>query len=277
MWSALLRRVRSHLFTGGGFDHYVTTAPSAQNAVDIFRGQWSSVLPDVLGVESSGRWAVFQDARIGWMVETMGGVAGKRILELGPLEGGHTWMLERSGAGSILSIEANTRAFLRCLVVKELLGMQKARFVCGDFLEFLRRNEDTFPICMASGVLYHMQNPAELIALLARHCSEYLFIWSHYYDRALVARRPEVARHFSDATASEHEGFRHTLYRYKYKDAVQWSGFCGAGRQESCWMSRQDLLGCLTFFGFEVTAIGFDDPDHPNGPALAVVAKRVQR
>ncbi len=35
------------------------------------------------------------------------------ILELGPLEGAHTYQLR------ILAIEANAEAFLKCLVVKE--------------------------------------------------------------------------------------------------------------------------------------------------------------
>jgi uncharacterized protein DUF1698 len=274
MLATLLRQVRARLLHRDGFDHYVTTAPSAQNAVDIFRGQWSSLLPDSLGVEQSGRVALFRDARISWMDELIGGVAGKKILELGPLEGGHTWMLQQLGAESILAIEANTRAFLRCLIVKELLGMHNARFMCGDFLEFLRQNGESFPLCLASGVLYHMQNPAQLIALLARRCSGHLFIWSHYYDPALVASRPEVADHFSGSMPREHEGFVHTLHRYKYKNATHWGGFCGAGREESCWMTREDLLRCLVHFGFEVQAIGFDDPNHPNGPALAIVAKR---
>ena len=74
-----------------------------------------------------------------WLVEQLGGVRDLSILELGPLEGGHTYWLEKMGAKSILALEANTRAFLKCLVVKEVYGLERAKFLCGDFMGFLRR------------------------------------------------------------------------------------------------------------------------------------------
>ena len=53
------------------------------------------------------------------------------MLELGPLEGAHTYMLDRAGASEVVAIEGNTRAFLKCLITKELLSMPSARFLVG--------------------------------------------------------------------------------------------------------------------------------------------------
>ena len=39
----------------------------------------------------------------------------------------------------------------------------------------------TFDICFASGVLYHMRNPAELIALIAR-ATDRVLLWTHYME-----------------------------------------------------------------------------------------------
>src|SRR6187402_1626923 len=88
-------------------DSYVHAAPSPQLALDLFKGDWWSAVPGL----QAGSTPLFDDSRIRWAVEHLGGVTGRRILELGPLEGGHTYMLERAGAASVVAIEANTRAY----------------------------------------------------------------------------------------------------------------------------------------------------------------------
>jgi hypothetical protein len=172
-------------------DHYVTCAPNPQNALDLFKGEWASKLPAPLAHLDAGENVLFEDPRIPWAAEKLGGVNGKDVLELGPLEAGHTYMLEQLGAASILSVESNTRAFLKCLVIKELLGLEKAHFICGDFVEYLRSGNERFDVVIASGVLYHMKNPAELIALLSQ-ATDKIFIWTHYYDRDLVSSNPLI-------------------------------------------------------------------------------------
>ncbi|WP_204348773.1 hypothetical protein, partial [Klebsiella pneumoniae] len=80
---------------------------------------------------------LYDDARIAWLVSSVGGLQGLDVLELGPLEASHTAMLLAAGAKSVLAIEANQLAFLRCLVVKELRHLRDASFQLGDFTRFL--------------------------------------------------------------------------------------------------------------------------------------------
>lgn len=255
-------------------DSYIKSDPSLQNALDIFKGEWASTLPSPFSDLEAGSSELFNDARVSWLAEKIGGVADKSVLELGPLEGGHTYMFEKLGASEIVAIEANTRAFLKCLVVKELLGLRCAQFLCGDFTEFLRQEGSSFQICFASGVLYHMQNPVELIALLARRCSEHLFLWTHYYDASVILPSPPLATKFNGSKQGEYKGFKHTLYRQEYQSALNFSGFCGGNAPTSCWMTQADIIRCLQYFGFEVVATEFDHRDHPNGPAVGLLAKR---
>ncbi|MEZ5286815.1 MAG: hypothetical protein R2712_18800 [Vicinamibacterales bacterium] len=114
----------------------MTVPPSPQNALDIFAGEWASRMPSSAPVLRAGQAALFDDPRLAWPLERLGGVAGRRVLELGPLEGGHTYMLDRAGAREIVAIEGNTRAYLKCLVAKEILGIPSGRFVCGDFAAY---------------------------------------------------------------------------------------------------------------------------------------------
>jgi SAM-dependent methyltransferase len=252
---------------------YIKTAPTPQNALDIFEGEWSSSLPADLGHLQAGGAGLFEDPRIEWTLAQFGGCTNQRVLELGPLEGGHTYMMEKAGAASITAIEANSRAYLKCLVIKEVLGLKQSSFLYGDFVEFLKTNTTQFDICISSGVLYHMPNPAELIALAAKVTNQ-MMIWTHYYDAAIIAQMPHYEGKFSSGVASEYEGFHHALYRQGYGAALDWAGFCGGGQSFSNWMSREDIIRCCQHFGFKKIETNFEQPDHPNGPSFALVAMK---
>jgi SAM-dependent methyltransferase len=251
---------------------YVTDPPSPQLALDLFKDEWSSHLPPPLGDLQAGWLPLFEDPRIEWAAEALGGVAGASILELGPLEGGHSWMLEQRGAASITAIEANRRAYLKCLVMKETMGMTRTRFLLGDFMAYLRAApEARFDVGIASGVLYHMHDPVELLARLARACDR-LFLWTHYYDEAHVRGRPKVDARFGAAFERTVEGFRHTLHPHWYQAARFKRSFCGSGEITPRWMERDAILEALGRFGYDHVQTGLEEPGHIHGPAFAIAA-----
>lgn len=253
-------------------DSYVKTAPCAQNAVDVFKGEWSSILPAEADADSGGRALHFDDGRLTWFLEQIGGVAGKSVLELGPLEGGHSWMCERAGAASVVAVEANTRAYLKCLVTSQILGMSRTRFLLGDFVEFLQKTDQTFDVALACGVLYHMRQPAELIDLLSRHCRE-LFVWTHYHDPVRADADAVLARSMGEVEEHHHGSFSARTTRRIYGDALGWQGFCGGPAEFARWLTREDLMRAMDHFGFDVVATAFDQPDHPHGAAIAFHAR----
>jgi hypothetical protein len=251
-------------------DEYVSSAPSAQNAVDVFGGEWSSELP--LADVRAGGVPLFADERVTWAIERFGGVDGATVLELGPLEGGHTYLLTRAGA-TVTAIEAQTRAYLKCLIAKELLDITGARFLLGDFMEYLRGAPEHVDICFASGVLYHMRSPVETIARMA-DVADRLFLWTHVYDGDVIHASELLSPRFRSAEPASYGGFAHTLHRFDYAESLSGKGFCGGSAVYSNWLSRPDLLGALEHFGWRVGDVAFDDPRHPHGPALALVATR---
>ena len=253
---------------------YVRSAPTPQNALDIFKGEWASRLPAPHDALAAGSLPLFADARVSRFLAEIGGVAGKTVLELGPLEGGHSYMLDRAGAARVVSIEGNTRAFVKCLIVKELLGLPNVQFQCGDFIAYLRATDQRFDACVASGVLYHMQNPAELIALLAAHCTGHVYFWTHYYDATLIARHSKTSHKYPGSRQHTHLGFEHVLHVHEYQRALDQQSFCGGSAPTSCWMTKDDILRALEFFGFSGVRVLGDQPDHPNGPAFEVMAAR---
>jgi len=258
-------------------DQFCRELPSPKTAIDIFAGDWSSELPPPFEDLTGGRVALFDDKRIHWAVDHFGGIEGMRVLELGPLEGGHTYMLDRKGAGEVIAVEANQKAFLRCLITKELLGMPSVQFLCGDFVKYLEQAafgpSERWDLCVAAGVLYHQQDPVSLLDLAGR-VSDRLFIWSHYYDEAVLSARPDLWPKFTTSTKATTAGFTHTLHRYEYGAALEWGGFCGGLAPWTTWMDRDDILGSLEHLGFVDLAIAFDEPEHPNGPAFCVAGRR---
>jgi hypothetical protein len=258
----------------GILDAYSHQPPSAQSALDIFAGEWASRFPPPFDGLDAGQSALFADGRVRWaLAQIPGGVAGKKVLELGPLEGGHTYMLDRAGAADILAIEANSRAYLKCLISKELLGMPAACFRFGDFVSYLQDCAERFDVVMASGVLYHMIAPVELIARIAG-ITDTAFLWTHYYDADALAANPATRHRVVAPAAASHRGFAHALHRYNYDAALDCHGFCGGSRPFSHWLTREGVLGALRHFGLSEIEIGCEERYHPNGPAFCIVARR---
>lgn len=262
-----------NLGTSGIVERYVRDAPHPQLAVDIFEGEWSSILPADLA-DSRGHAGLFDDSRVHWLIEQCGSVAGWSVLELGPLEAGHSSMLDRHGA-NVTAIESNSRAYLKCLVIKELLELNQCRFLFGDFNEYLRGVAPrSFDLVLASGVLYHATDPLGTLRNIAQ-ASDRLGLWTHYYDEAVVAGNETVARLFTDQSVEvEVDGRSLTLHRRNYLEALEWAGFCGGPDDHAFWLERDDLLWFLERLGYDDVRIGFDDQAHPNGPNVLVFAAK---
>lgn len=253
---------------------FETRAPSPQHALDLFQGEWASALPPGHDGLQAGALPLFADRWLAWALERLGGVDGQRVLELGPLEGAHSWLLASRGAASVTAIEANRRAYLKCLVMKEVLGTERVRVLLGDCAAYLESPpEPRFDLAVAAGVLYHMMDPVALLARLSR-AADRLYLWTAYYDEAAIAARPKLAARFQGIEARSSAGFAHRLHVHSYQAARFDPGFCGGGAATSRWLSREDLLGALRHVGFDDVEVGFDDPAHPNGPALALIARQ---
>lgn len=254
---------------------YATQAPSLQQTLDLFKGRWASKLPASAGESSAGAAALFEDPRVDWAVRGLSSlgidIRSSTVLELGPLEGGHTYSLSRAGAKAVTAVEAHPEAYLKCLVAKELLGMERVNFLYGDGVAFLRSIGHAYDIGFASGFLYHMANPAELLELLCRR-TRALFLWTVYWDAGFSARNPGVLAGSAGAFAASHAGFAHTLHRHDYGGGLDYGKFWGGPESYSSWMEKDDILRAVSHFGFSRQVVELED--NPNGCALRLVATR---
>jgi hypothetical protein len=241
--------------------------PSHQAAVDLFT--WHSAMPSGSGLQA-GMAEHFADERVTWAASRLGGLASKTILELGPLEGYNTWQFESLGAASVLSIENNRDNFLKCLVLKNILGM-RTTFLHGDMIRYLYESPSKWDLCWASGVLYHLTDPIRLLEGLA-NMSRVAFIWTHYFDKAR-ADEPET-RGYLDPSRNkvvDYCGRAITLHHRNYSQLLG-PYFCGGDETFSYWMEKEDILHVLRCIGFRRIEMGIDNPQHPSGAACFFLA-----
>ena len=245
--------------------------PSHQNAIDIFSEHWASKIEFVYPGLHSGPHPMFteEDPRPRMAAANLGFVTnslhGMRVLELGPLEGAHTYQLARLGAESILSIEANAEAYLKCLVTKEILHISRCQFLLGDCVEFLRTTAQSFDLIFCSGILYHMDDPYELIKSMSR-CSDRIFVWTHYYDANAAACADRTAE------SVHRDGIDLIYYRQDYGDPG-YGKFWGGTKKFSSWLGREQIASCFERFGYAF-AIHDDPANHPGGPNIYATAMR---
>ncbi|WP_448955313.1 class I SAM-dependent methyltransferase [Labrys neptuniae] len=253
------------------FDRYIVSLPSHQNAVDLVHG-WNCSFPPEFGIKA-GRLASYSDPRITWMIEQHGSLDGQHVLELGPLEGGHTVMLEQAGA-FVEAVEANQLAYLRCLITKEIFGLSRSRIWLGDFVKWLESTQKTYDLIVASGVLYHANDPLGLIELIAER-TDAVYFWTHFMDdrymppsdprRLVFAREPEL---------QSFHGLEVRTYPRTYLNAARSAEFCGGPTDAHRWLHRDDILAALRAVGFTSIHLDHENPDHQFGPAISIFARR---
>ena len=255
---------------------FAVDAPSPQQTVDIFANQWISAFPNDLGVTAGwiNHFDPEVDTRVPWAGTAIpGGFKGKSILELGPFEGYHTASLEWAGAASVTSVEASRTAYLKCLVVKELLGLN-AKLLYGDVNAYLNSTTDRFDIGWASGILYHQVDPIGFLEAIAAH-ADTLFLHSHFFDSDALPGmagkdrfRPQL-----DELRSWH-GRDICLHRYEYEHDTSQGTFAGGPNSYANWLELPDIEFILQELGLGTLTYGILDRVNPNGPGFFLIATR---
>ena len=243
--------------------NFIKGTASLQNGVDLF--DWTCKIPDPDIV--SGSYRVFEsiDPRPSMVIEHFESIKNWEILDLGTFEGAHAFQLEKDGA-NVTAIEAHPQNYLKCLIVKNALGM-KTKFLLGDFHKYMDSFEGKYDLIFASGVLYHMPDPALFLKSMSQ-ITKNLFIWSHYvssdhannWDPTFIEKR-------------NLDGKVYTYYNYEYDperpDRVY------AGIENKCnRMTLEDIESCLDKYNYKTIKLLENRTDHPGGPAFSLIAEQ---
>jgi len=247
-------------------ERYTTTAPSIQNVVDIFCGTWTSKLP-LEGIQSGETDHINTDFRVPqWNSITP--VAGKRILELGPLECYHSYTLEKLGAASVTCIESNVISFLKCLIVKDICKLH-TDLRHGDINEYLKDCMEKYDIVLASGVLYHMIDPIQLLYDIS-NISDVLFLWTHYYSKDRVDLQFMFDNNEPILLHSKYKAHKHF-----YGEATSNTPYFSGGSKPYCmWLERETIFEALEDAGFSKIVVSQESLDFERGNWLTLTASK---
>ena len=253
-------------------EFFTQSGPSNQSTLDLVGANWISKVP--LKHTTSGSIPLFEDGRIDWLTSRVE-IDGFEVLELGSFEGGHTFMLNNAG-GNVTAIESNSLSYLKSLVAKELLGF-KAKYIYADFIQFLD-NCDNFDLVVASGVLYHMENPVELLYKISLHTNR-IFIWTHYFDNDFSKVNNEFSLRIHDKFTVANEiasygNFSYSVVTQKYLESLDLKEFCGGPTEKSSWMFKDDIIDMIHKLGFDTVEVVLENADHKHGPSCAIYAER---
>jgi hypothetical protein len=198
------------------------------------------------------------EPRIDQLIKRMD-IEGKNILELGCLEGLHSLILQMLGAKEIIAIEGRRDNFLKCLIVKNAFKLDRCKFLFGDLNTILSSLTGPFDLCLALGILYHLDNPVKVIYHIAQ-LAESIFAWTHY------------------ATEDYPKGF---ISEIKYQNHIYHGKYVGediehylAGlKSKSFWMFEEDIFEALKDAGFTNIDL-ISKEQHEHGPAMTFLAKK---
>lgn len=202
------------------------------------------------GKKYGGSVSFDEDIRISFFFECFPDVHS--IMELGSLEGGHTFLLGKNPEIMVLGIEGREYNITKSNYVKELLNFRNVRFVCAD-LEFAHLSDfGKYDAVFCSGLLYHLPRPWDVIQEISKVTSK-VFIWTHYA---------------SDTRAEETvDGYN----GYWYEELGFHDPLCGLSTK-SFLVSKSSLFIMLRNAGFCNFRVFDDSQNHPHGPAIILGA-----
>jgi SAM-dependent methyltransferase len=111
--------------------------------------------------------------------DAAGGLAGKRVIDIGCNEGGFSVEFARRGAAEVVGVEARPLSVRRGDLVRDVLGLANLRFACGDVLHELARAQQPFDVILATGILYHFAHPDAALRSMRERCSGFLLLCTH--------------------------------------------------------------------------------------------------
>jgi hypothetical protein len=127
-----------------------TSIRQAQNSLDYYLDSLEEIAPYYLGDDFFGPLDELNRAFP---------LAGKTVIEFGPMEGAQTAGLIRLGARSVTCIEARAESFIKTMIAKTVFGWDNVRLVMDDFHNADDLKYGKFDLAFAHGVYYHSVAP----------------------------------------------------------------------------------------------------------------------
>jgi SAM-dependent methyltransferase len=178
----------------------------------------------------------------------------RTILELGSLEGAHSFILaQRPGVQRVVALEGREANLRKARFVQELLEIRNVEFLEANLEHAELARFGKFDAVFCCGLLYHLPEPWRLLEQLPA-IAPVLFIWTQYAAE-------EEARDIG-------HGLRGKIHIEGGADEPL-SGMSST----ATWLTLSSLRDLLGTIGYKRVDVIHDDPAHPNGSAVTIGAR----
>jgi len=223
-----------------------TTLQQGQSLLEYSVDSFAELVPLYLGDEYYGPLAELNEAFP---------LAGKTVIEFGPMEGAQTAGLIHLGAKSVLGIEARGVSIIKSLIASYCFGWKNVSLVMDDFHNADAEKYGRFDLAFAHGVYYHSFAPFLFFENLMS-LADNIFIGGYTTNAKQTVKPPTALNYTSEIL--EYEG-----KKYRVKRIVIGNSFNTAINQFAYHFDREDLLRFFADKGYDLTIItdeGSDDP-----------------
>lgn len=183
-----------------------------------------------------------------------GAPQGKRIADLGCLEGGYALEFARMGMNAF-GIEVRESNYTNCLEVKRRAGLANLDFARDDVLNLPKYG--MFDVIFCCGLLYHLDKPRAFIKMLGEQARDAVIINTHYapwdwYPKSV----------FTLSAIEQNEGlpgrwyFEHDITgNTEALEKLKWASW---ENQRSFWPVKEALLQAIAEAGFDLVLEQYD-------------------
>lgn len=186
----------------------------------------------------------------------------KTVLEIGPLEGGNTIILEKLQVKQIISIEGHLENYIRCCVIKNIFDLRRTRFYFDDAMNVTREKYGVFDVSFIAGLLYHLDRPHVFLENMS-HLTDQLIISTH------------IAGDESPSADAPIRTLSHDSKTYRGKLFHEDTGPNSGLQSYSFWPFKHDLIQMLNDTGYKHITIIKESTDYPlNYKLLYLIAKK---
>ncbi|HEV2803838.1 MAG TPA: class I SAM-dependent methyltransferase [Chthoniobacterales bacterium] len=176
------------------------------------------------------------------------------ILELGSLEGAHSFLLaQHPGVTRVVALEGREANLRKARFVEGLLQVRNVEFVQANLEEMDLAVFGKFEAVFCCGLLYHLPEPWRLLAQLPA-VAPLLFIWTQY------------------AADNEAHDIGNGLRGKTHIEGGADEPLSGMS-PTATWLTLDSLRDLLRISGYQTIETIHDDPKHPNGPAVTIGAR----
>jgi hypothetical protein len=196
------------------------------------------------------------DERVKGLVEYID-IKGKKILDIGSLDGYHASQLSAYGAEVTCS---DIRPINLCKSLYRNLyhGIHSTKYMLLDAEEIHEKiKKDEFDILFMSGVFYHLKNPMDVLKNISP-LFEYILLEGH------VA---EIDKH---TPIVDHKGYRGFWYNEQ-----GWQDTCSGKDEKSFWLTQASLADLITECDLYIDKVIYNDNGNAIGQRICYLLRRL--